>query len=654
MVEDGDGLFIVYPVKYLETILLNRREDRTAGILRTGNVKSSPIFVQQPTSGELQEDNTANSKSYLQIPSFGQFTRISASGDKNNCWFDAFLCCMSPKYRMLSLNNRQIVVQGFRNLCRENVGNIAKEMPSILTKKYTPENLAEELTATPPREISMLAGFAIAWYFGVNIIYINIGNAGAVLDTTLPVQSQDCKTIFIGRVGEDHYEPVGILVIENTKLDETRSAFVFEWIDKTICEIPNRPADWTLPTCAPVPAPVPRAPITAPPAPSTKPVAPLPVAPSTKPVAPLPPAEKPVLIKGTVGTATYYEGQDSQLSCGRHALNNLLHRQRFVKDGGLLLKRLDVDPKLTDDTQLNLPQICDLYQRELRKTRKKDARELCQAAENYAIDILIAALNIAGYEAISMNIIERPKQDEPDTYGFLINLGGGHWVSATREKDGYMYYNSIASTERNKRAINYRDFFRDFSRQQLERKNGKLVPKFKVDKKTGKLIPVYELDTKIGDIVSIYRIKNRGAFINPIANLTERIAESINENTVSIAFGKKKDELRALINNLKLKQSSKEFLIQYLINNASSQTLLNQAQYILNEVQDTNVENIKSRNAEEIFTELQTAILLRNSNNNSNANTNRTVRRASIGGKRRGHKTRRRRLQKKRRSTRTV
>lgn len=273
MAENSAGISIIDPILYVETIISSIRKGGIAGILRSGRQSTSPIFTNHPTSppsnvqltpnlqtmysenydGILSEETSTNIKTYLQLPSFGEFTRISASGYNNNCWFDSFLCCMSPRYRMLTLTQRQEVTQAFRNLCNENIRKIVNEMPTLLKELYPETELQYELS-TPMREISMLAGFAIAWYFGVNIIYIKFEPTGPIIDTTMSIQSPDCKTIFMchtgGMTGSAHYEPVGILGLTNDRLDEKKSTFVFEWTDTRICQMPNRPAEWVQPNCS--------------------------------------------------------------------------------------------------------------------------------------------------------------------------------------------------------------------------------------------------------------------------------------------------------------------------------------------------------------------------------------------------------------------
>jgi hypothetical protein len=263
-----DGLSIINPGVFVENILKNRIS--RAGLFRISN---PPIFIPHQTtvpaelaefpnientyspnySGMLEETISQNQKSYLKIPSFGSFTRISASGKDNSCWFDSFLCCMSSAYRSISLENRQRIFPIFRRWCFKNSDKILSQKPTILNGFYTNKEFTDELQSSTS-EISVLAGFLIAWFFGVNIIYIKMESSGPIIDTLMSTQSPDCKTIFMSHIGGSgagaHYEPVGILgLTADQKLDETTSTFMFDWSDQRICQMQNLPTTWTLPRC---------------------------------------------------------------------------------------------------------------------------------------------------------------------------------------------------------------------------------------------------------------------------------------------------------------------------------------------------------------------------------------------------------------------
>jgi hypothetical protein len=252
-----DGMSILNPTAFVESILKNNLH--RSAVFRTPN---PPTFLPRQTtvpetlvkfpnieqsyspifSGILDEQISENKKSYLQIPNFGSFTRISASGVNNCCWFDSFLTCISPAYRSLSLEQRQSVFPVFRKWCNTRKTKILAEKPSYLDTFYTDDEFIND------------TGFIIAWYFGVNIIYIKFEESGPVIDTTMSIQSPDCQTIFMIHLGGTgagaHYEPVGILGLnDNQTLNEATSTFVFDWNNRQICQMQNLPTTWSLPIC---------------------------------------------------------------------------------------------------------------------------------------------------------------------------------------------------------------------------------------------------------------------------------------------------------------------------------------------------------------------------------------------------------------------
>jgi hypothetical protein len=85
-------------------------------------------------------------------------------------------------------------------------------------------------------EIDWLSGFLIAWYFGVNLIYVNQPYKGLyALVCETAYQSPNCSAIIMNlsessASSAKHYEPVGIISLNNQSiLDESKSRFIFNW-----------------------------------------------------------------------------------------------------------------------------------------------------------------------------------------------------------------------------------------------------------------------------------------------------------------------------------------------------------------------------------------------------------------------------------------
>ena len=261
-----DRISILDPVAYTEYTLHNLLRKTAIGILRTKNTpifkkygaELSPNLLRTPGLspetyvGMLFEEKDKNFKSYLPIQNTQPFTRISSSTDRNICWFDSFLTCMSPSYRKISLVHRKEIVTQFRNLCKKNKEMILTQIPSFFPKNFI--KIFNDDIDNLNGPIETHTGFLIAWYFGVNIIYYVLNDEGLFIfnDPYINYQSPDCKTIFMTYIDESkHYEPLGILgLTSDNKYDEPASTFVFDWSDPRLCALPGRPDTWTLPICA--------------------------------------------------------------------------------------------------------------------------------------------------------------------------------------------------------------------------------------------------------------------------------------------------------------------------------------------------------------------------------------------------------------------
>jgi hypothetical protein len=248
----ADGTFIENP-----TALLEATVPGLTGAARGANAaKSSPIF-EKIKGTSLANDmlgEKSNQKTFQDLPGIG-LSRVSASAENLNCWFDSFLQCMSPKYRSLDLTGRGKIRVGFRKyLGQENVLNaILAQKPTkhetftlvftdFTDEKFKKDIRGETVEAGRSRtDLDSLSGFLIAWYFGVNLIYLK-RNSEDTLEMVCETayQSPDCKTIFMCNIGAYHFEPVGKVVLtDDRKLLEGDggSKFLFSWTDTDLCAL---------------------------------------------------------------------------------------------------------------------------------------------------------------------------------------------------------------------------------------------------------------------------------------------------------------------------------------------------------------------------------------------------------------------------------
>jgi hypothetical protein len=166
----------------------------------------------------------------------------------------------------------------------------------------------------------------------------------------------------------------------------------------------------------------------------------------------------------------YFDRQDDEASCGRHAVNNLLRGTYFAKNEGLVLTRDDLDgsflPRerlVMSNQRINMLAFCKLVQQVLRDSGQEIPR--CDPAENYVFDILRYALALFGAKLVRqyidetrirsarspVNQIARDLYDNEigkrSTRLYLMNRGNAHWTAAISNQSTFQkFYNSTSKT----------------------------------------------------------------------------------------------------------------------------------------------------------------------------------------------------------------
>ena len=148
----------------------------------------------------------------------------------------------------------------------------------------------------------------------------------------------------------------------------------------------------------------------------------------------------------------FFEGQTDMLSCGRHALNNLLGSQIFVIT-------------TTKEGQVNLLELCNslkkleeaIYNYALTNHTLVLVEDgityfdKCQPNENYEIKLLLYALLHIGKNAKiidNLDSIFNNNSNNSNNLKMVLNIGGAHWVSISSSSDlisngQHNYYDSI-------------------------------------------------------------------------------------------------------------------------------------------------------------------------------------------------------------------
>jgi hypothetical protein len=213
-------------------LLIAWRKDTTEPIYTAYNPAIEPI---PRMLAEVPKDNE---KTYFLEQEVG-LKRVSASATNNCCWFDAFLTAMYPDYRKKSFGMRQQMRELFRGWCAEHTNDILAQIPRDIFSTgngYSSDQEVISEIANLSQEIDAITGFFIAWYFGVNCVYIHRegGKSNVSVLCTSAYKSDECKTLVIYNTG-NHFEPMGVFEIVNGKMQN--ATFMFDWSDPRLCKL---------------------------------------------------------------------------------------------------------------------------------------------------------------------------------------------------------------------------------------------------------------------------------------------------------------------------------------------------------------------------------------------------------------------------------
>lgn len=163
-------------------------------------------------------------------------------------------------------------------------------------------------------------------------------------------------------------------------------------------------------------------------------------------------------------TGNYFESQADATSCGRRALDNLLGGKVF--DASLAIFDSGATYTLDGITQVNYPidlhQLCHTLYPDISNARLNagEGVNYCRRNEYHDINLLIAALHMAGYAS---EVQRTPNLKDPasplyapaleqllctptDTtlVGYILNYGKAHWVAVKKIGDMYHLLDSMS------------------------------------------------------------------------------------------------------------------------------------------------------------------------------------------------------------------
>ena len=134
------------------------------------------------------------------------------------------------------------------------------------------------------------------------------------------------------------------------------------------------------------------------------------------------PANLKIPLKPVDEDPNFFEPQEFPLSCGRHALNNLLGGRNFTK--GDSSKAYDLEKP---EMPVPLQEVCRLVEQAYIPGLE------CPENENYDTNVLQVGLRLFGFPVEQSTL--KTWNEQKDHYGYIINFGGAHWVSLRKISD---------------------------------------------------------------------------------------------------------------------------------------------------------------------------------------------------------------------------
>ena len=239
--------------------------------------------------------------------------------------------------------------------------------------------------------------------------------------------------------------------------------------------------------------------------------------------------------------ADFFEPQSEGLGCGRHALNNLLGDKTPAFSKGE--NKPYVIPKKEIKLPIPLREVCQLVFQTRKQTGEKDLQDFCQKNENYEVDVLLASLNIIGFnfhkDYSTDNDLEHDLTNDDTFVGYLINLGNNsragvgiaHWVAIKYDKETKQFH-YIDSFDKDK-SVRQKMIFKKFTslKDWWNKPNS----------------------PKDGKVISVIPVVNTGKFIDPVQILKDSVDSQKKDKKTVKNLEKAKEKLNKEISkNFKL------------------------------------------------------------------------------------------------------
>jgi hypothetical protein len=136
------------------------------------------------------------------------------------------------------------------------------------------------------------------------------------------------------------------------------------------------------------------------------------------------------------------ERQNQPLSCGRHALNNLLRGPFFTFDTKAVDSRLRLDQISRPPPSINLQQVCYSMVTEFDTLFFERVDEYCRTDENHDVTLLMVALSLLGYslDQSGFKSVDEDFFSQNKDFHLLVNKGNNHWVAVRKYSGDNSFY----------------------------------------------------------------------------------------------------------------------------------------------------------------------------------------------------------------------
>jgi hypothetical protein len=302
-------------------------------------------------------------------------------------------------------------------------------------------------------------------------------------------------------------------------------------------------------------------------------------------------------IQSSIYYPNFFQAQVTGQGCGRFALNNLFHCEKFTftfsktptyEKTITLEEANDVYKGFNTSKQINLAAVCELnsliFLRDTQTTL--DPTLIGKANEDFPVHVIMTALNITGHSIESYSE-DDVKTDIPNSttkknlLGYIINYGKDHYVALRKIPGGpyigqFRYYDSLGGT------INFKNFktyltTADYVKE--ARANGKkLINILEVSTviPEGYIRPNQLSGTKtfegVGELKEAIREKYRDDYKYELDNLDFAIefGKALNNfiydedanRVFSMLFGEQSDELLALLKDKEVQTDIQKIIAQ--------------------------------------------------------------------------------------------